>query len=389
MEDNTQGKEFIQRLLLGQMGLDELWNHLTANPFPRTVTLVANNACNLRCAHCYLQVKELTSSALTEREWKLFIDSIAQTDMELVCLSGKEVFLGNMGSGLLSYLREAKDREEASYRIGLITNGTLVHRHTDTISRAKPNYFDISIDGIESDHDAVRGKGAFALAFPNVEWAAKAFGEQFFVSLTVQKQNFTRLTEAVDFLHQHNVQNISCGIYRPLSYTAQNLALEEKDIDLVIDHLSELESISLQHPLSVLFEFDIINLQSLKAFLRSKWFSLDSIQQDINGEYYIAQVLKNGIRLEFRFATFPTGIWRSVRITPEGNYLASEDTIDTTLYAERVIGNVRDFDYNFTALQAHALASERFREIVTEYYNDILPDLIAACRRHHVVSVAA
>jgi sulfatase maturation enzyme AslB (radical SAM superfamily) len=380
---------FVKRLLSGDVEFAELVERLTVDSCPRNVTLVVNNSCNLRCGHCYLRVKELTTSALTESEWKLLIDSIASVDPELVCLSGKEVFLGNMGANLLAYLRSAKNKGASSYRIGLITNGTLVQQHTSTILQAEPSYFDISLDGLEADHDFVRGKGSFARAAPNVEWGAKTFGENFFVNLTVQRQNCNRLMEAIDCLHRRGVQNVSCGFYRPLSYTSQHLALSDQDVDLVFERLEKLEGIKLEHPLNVLLDLDIINLQALKAFLRSRWFSVDAIQEDTNGEYFIEHLLKNGIRLEFRLAPYPTGVWRSIRITPEGNYLAAEDTIDTTYYAERSIGNVRDFDYDFAALQAYGLASVRFREILSEYWDEVLPGLISVYAERDKVDLAA
>jgi len=380
---------FIENLLTGHVSVNDLHQQFAAESCPKSVTLVVNNSCNLSCGHCYLQVKELTASALTETEWKSLIDSVANIDPELVCLSGKEVFLGNRGARLLSYLREAKERTDASYRIGLITNGTLVHKHKESILQAQPNYFDISLDGIEADHDAVRGQGAFAQALPNVEWAAQTFDENFFVTLTVQKQNVDRLREAVQFLNQRGLQNIVCGFYLPLSYTTPHLALSDSDVDKVLDQLSDLGDVPLEGPLNILFDLDITNLQSLKAFLRSKWFSLEDVQQDSNGEYFIEHWLNNNLRLEFRFAPFPTGIWKSMRITPEGNYLAAEDTIDTTKYAERAIGNVRDFNYDFSALHAHALASDRFREIVQEYYDEVLPELQAAFCRNSPLETAA
>jgi len=381
---SSEWPEFIKRLLDGEVLFEELYERLLASTFPQNVTLVINNSCNLHCRHCYLQVKELTAPQLREEEWKLLIDSIASSGPELVCLSGKEIFLGDMGARLLSYLRETKDREGAPCRFGLITNGTYVQKFRTVIARAQPSYFDISLDGIEGDHEAIRGKGTFAQTLPNIEWGAKALGSRFFVNLTLQKQNYRRLVKAVEFLEQCGVQNISCGFYRPLPYTDSRLALTDDDVEFVLETLSDLESIALQHPLTVLLDLDVINLQPLKAFLGSRWFNFEDIRQDRNGECFVEHWLGNGVRLEARLAPYPTGVWRSVRITPEGNYLAAEDTINTLHYRERAIGNVRDFEYDFPRLHRHALDSQRFREILLDYYQSDLPVLIAACREGSV-----
>lgn len=379
---------FLSRLLSGAVSFEELKHRFSDSVFPDNVTLVINNSCNLNCGHCYLQVKRLTAPAMKEQEWKQLVDTISPTNPELFCLSGKEIFLGETGSRILSYMREVKDRENAGYRIGLITNGTLIHKHTEAIKRAAPSYFDISLDGIESDHDAVRGKGAFAMVLPNLKWAVETFGDQFFVTLTIQKQNFRRVKDAVAFLHGLGVKNVAIGFYLPLSYTSERLALTDEDVDYVFDQLSNLDEIRLNDRLNVCLDLDIINLQPLKAFLRSKWFALEQVQES-NGEHFVERELSNGVRLSIRFAPYPTGVWRSMRITAEGNYLAAEDTIDTTRYAERTIGNVREFGYDFPSLQKHALASRRFQEILSQYYEQTLPALVQTCANNLTVRRAA
>jgi hypothetical protein len=195
--------------------------------------------------------------------------------------------------------------------------------------------------------------------------------------------------KVVEFLEQCGVRNISCGFYRPLPYTDSRLALADDDVDFVLETLSDLESIALHHPLTVLLDLDVINLQPLKAFLRSRWFNFEDISQDRNGECFVEHRLRNGVRLEARLAPYPTGVWRSVRITPEGNYLAAEDTINTVYYRDRNIANVRDYDYDFPRLHRHALDSQRFRDILETYYETDLPYLIQAAQERTVSQVLA
>lgn len=367
---------FAARLLMGGVSFAEFSSRFGGQARPKSVTLVVNNACNLNCSHCYLQVEKLTAAALSEEEWHRVIDSIAAADPELVCLSGKEIFLGERGARLLSFLREARDRSDTASRVGLITNGTLVNRHRESILRARPSYFDISVDGIESDHDSVRGIGAFAKTIPNVDWAAEAFGPSFFVNLTIQKQNHERIVDAVRMLSEHGVQNVEIGFYKPLSYTDERLALSSEEIDAVFERILAVETLRPDRPLRLLFDFDISVLEPLEAFLRSRWFSLDDVSEDANGELFVEHRLQNGVLLEMRFAPYPVGISRSVRITPEGNYLAAEDTIDTTLYEARSLGNVRDFDFDFEKLHTHARRSVRFHELLRNFYDRILPRLV-------------
>jgi MoaA/NifB/PqqE/SkfB family radical SAM enzyme len=373
-------KDFIATLLAGDVTAEDLRRKFAASPHPKIVTLVINNTCNLRCAHCYLQVERLTAPALGEEEWRRLIDSVPEVKPALVCLSGKEVFAAAAGSRLLSYLSGGA-RGRGGYRLGVITNGTLVHRHKAAIECAAPSYFDISLDGVGDEHDDVRGDGVFARVLPNVEWAARTFSDRFFVNLTLQKRNWRRYVGAIDFLRGRGVKNVSCGFYRPLPYTSRDLALDDAEVAAVFEAVSEIGRLDAAGDFNVFFDLDVTNLQPLKAFLRSSWFSLDRLEDDDDGEHFIEHDFENGTRVRFRFSPYPTGGWRSLRITAEGNYLAAEDTLDTTHYAERAIGNVRDFGYDLAALHRHALDSPRFDELLESFCSDTLPELVAAFGR--------
>lgn len=372
-------QDFITTLLTGGVTAVDLKRKFAASLHPKIVTLVVNNTCNLRCAHCYLQVERLTAAPLGEEEWQRLIDSMPEVKPALVCLSGKEVFAAAAGSRLLSYLSDSV--RGRGCRLGVITNGTLVHRYRAAIERAAPSYFDISLDGVGDEHDRVRGDGVFARVLPNVEWAASTFSDRFFINLTLQKQNWRGYVETIDFLRGRGVKNISCGFYRPLPYTARDLTLDDTEVEAVFKAVAGVGRLDAASELNVFFDLDVTNLQPLKAFLRSPWFSLDLLEDDDDGEHFIEYNFENGARVRFRFSPYPTGVWRSLRITAEGNYLAAEDTVDTTHYAERAIGNVRDFGYDLSALHRHALNSPRFDELLTDFCSATLPELVAAFGR--------
>ena len=366
---------YTHDLMSGRIGTDELRNRLTHQQVPKTVTLVVNNFCNLACQHCYLQVEKLTADALSVDEWKKLTASILAAEPELICLSGKEVFLGRNGTALIEHITQLKRETNSSSRMGVITNGTLIEPHRDLIERADFSYFDISIDGAEARHDAVRGKGAFAQLRPNLEWASQTLGSRFFVSQTFQKHNFRHLRETIEMLDGFGVQNLGCGFYRPLSYTDQDLVLTDEDIASIFADLPKLASIPLDSPKVVLFELDVIHMPALLGFLGSDWFDRDSIVADRNGQLYVEHTLKNGLKLQFRFSLTPSLISDSSRITPEGNYLAADDTIDTSKYAEYSLGNARDHDFDFAGLHLAGTQSERIEQILQTYGEFTLPVL--------------
>ncbi len=378
---DTTWPAFVTRLLTGAVTFPEMYERLRAPASPRTVTLVVNNTCNLRCRHCYLQVPRLDGAPLDDAEWAQFADSLIGVGPELVCLSGKEVLLGTTGAALLRRVGEARAAGRTASRLGFITNGTLMHRHRKTLVDADPSYVDVSADGLPDDHDAVRGAGAFAALLPNLRWAVQTFGRRLFVNLTLQKRNAGAAVDAVAFLHRLGVPNVELGFYRPLPYTDGALALSPADVAGVFDQLGAVESIPDGRGLRVLMDLDVATPGPLAAFLGSRWFSFDAIRVDGNLEPFVEHRLRNGATLEVRFAPYPVGISRSVRITPEGHYLAAEDTLDTTGYAAHSLGNVRDADYDFVRLHAAARRSARLHQLCRTFHADVLPGLMAAARR--------
>lgn len=372
---------FVTRLLRGAVSFPELYERLRAPAYPRTVTLVVNNVCNLRCRHCYLQVPRLDAAPLDSDEWGRVLESLMQTDPELICLSGKEVLAESTGVSVLRRLAMLRDVDRPAHRLGLITNGTLLHRHREALIGAKPSYVDISVDGLPEAHDAVRGTGAFAAVLPNLQWAARTFGPRLFVDVTLQRDNVRRVIDTVAFLHRLEVSNVELGFYRPLPYTDGALALSLSDVAGVFDRLDELETIPDARHLKVLMDLDMVNPAPLAAFLGSRWFSFDGVRVDANLEPFVVHRLRNGVTLEIRFAPYPVGISRSVRITAEGHYLAAEDTLDTTGYGQHSLGTVRGADYDVARLHASARRSPRLHQLCHAFFIDVLPDLVAAATR--------
>ena len=182
---------FWQNLISGEQ-VDPLGRRLPTSS-PRTLTLVINNHCNLACRHCYLQVDKLADVELSLEEWGLVAKCMASAQKtDAVSVAGKEVFLGEKGISILETLSMAFHSVPSAPRLGLISNGTLAHRWLDRILSLDLDYFDISIDGDEPEHDANRGQGRLLPWPPTYLRSKKRFGDRLFANLTLQKQNLRR-----------------------------------------------------------------------------------------------------------------------------------------------------------------------------------------------------
>jgi MoaA/NifB/PqqE/SkfB family radical SAM enzyme len=361
--------------LLGLVSNEEIELCVRSTTDGRVVTMVINNACNLACKHCYLQVERLTGAELSSAERARVFRSAFDLNPSLICLSGKEIFLGKQGEEALKQLTQIKRELRSATRLGAITNGTLIHRHRDAILAADLDNLDISVDGVETDHDHNRGAGAFAAMRPNLEWVVRELGDRVFVNMTLQQRNFRSLIPAVDQFHKMGVRTVGCGFYSPQPYTDPTLRLNEDDYDDIFRILGGLSTLSPKHPLTVLVEVDILCLPAMLAFMRSDWFAPDAIKIDERADYYNEFVLDNGIRLQVRFSPFPQLIFKSGRVTAEGNYLTAEDTVNTRKYAQYSLGNARDYGCDLVALQRSAEQSQRIRDLFDDYFGRILPQL--------------
>lgn len=382
---NSKIQSLFEKLFVGSTSLESLSSALSSVNAPQNVTLVINNSCPLNCPHCYLQVDKHMGKYLSQVEWELLIQSILRQEPELLCFSGKEVF-SKLGPRLLVAARHLIRDWHLRTRLGVITNGILLNQFRPEIMQAKPDYFDISIDGVEIDNDAIRGFGSYSKALPNILWASAEFRERFFITLTVQKVNKNRLFDAIELYQSMGIQNVSLGFYRPLPYTSKTIALSQQEMQMVLEHLSTLNQLDTNQPLRVMADIDLTNMKLVNAFLHSSWFDLSRIKEDSNGELYIEDKFENGIVLQLRFMLLPAGIWRSVRITPEGLYLAAEDTIDASQYWNFSIGNVRDFHFDFSSIHQFALNSKRFNTIFSDYFYNILPQLVEQIRIKRVAA---
>lgn len=370
--------DFYRALLTGGVDFAALDRHVRACATPVNVSMVVNNACNLHCSHCYLQVPALADRALSGADWERIFVSALRSEITMLSLNGKEVFLGDKGPALLAKLTSLRRKISPKKRVGVITNGTLIVPHRELIEDADLTFLDISVDGLPEDHDAIRGLGAFDQVRPNLEWAARTLDTRFFVSLTAQKQNLPRFNEAVLHLNHLGVQNVGVSFFHPAVYNDAKLTLSDSDYVSLFNRLHALSSATLERPLTVFIEVDTLCPEALLAFLHSDWFSVDRIEMDRSRVPWIDYAFPNGFRMQFKFFPIPWAGYHSVRITPEGSVLAVDDIFNTRLYPLRTLATAREQGCDFPAMMQAAQQSPRTHQLLASYFDRLLPRLIEA-----------
>lgn len=363
----------------GELSLDDLRAIETTLPQRRNLAMVVNNECNLKCAHCFLQIPQLSRNRLTPPDWQRLLDSAVREDIGQYVVVGKEVFLGKVGPQVVSVLGSIR-QQRPCMRTGVVTNGTLLHHHFDRIQESKLSHMDISMEGAEADHDAIRGPGAFASVRENVKWAARALGERLFVTLTLQNRNLERLDEALLAFAGLGVKSVGISPYEPLPYTDASLALSDENLRSFFQNLEDLERLSLPHEMFIQVDACVVAPRVLAAFMESHWFDLDAMQMDGTGFLYLSHRFANGLTLSFRFLPWPLTLDFSTRISADGEIVAVADGYQARTYNINSLANVRDFDFDFGAAFRAASVHPRLALLDRKFETEQAPAIRSAYR---------
>lgn len=111
--------------------------------------------CNLKCNHCLLCAQGESQPDKEKRQYLEIISKIKQLGGQNIFFTGGEPFM------VTDFLEIAEYAKSLGMNLSVITNGTLF----DKVSVEKcSKLFDavgVSIDGLEIEHDLIRGKGLF------------------------------------------------------------------------------------------------------------------------------------------------------------------------------------------------------------------------------------
>jgi hypothetical protein len=356
----------------GGMRLDEVRDMELLLPQRRSLALVVNNACNLSCPHCYLQIPRLSGARLTVGEWRRVIDSAVQEGIEQFLIVGKEALFGQTGPQVLAMLGEIRALRPA-LRTGIITNGVLLHKHFELVERAKLNHMDVSMEGDAEDHDAIRGAGAFEAIRSSVKRAAGLLGEQLFATMTLQNRNVRRLDKALMAFAELGVRSVAIAPYKALPYTDASLELDEEDYRDFFGGLKRLGQLPLPHEVMVQVDACAACPDMLLHFMESGWFDLDAMVSTGTGSLYLNRKLRNGLILSFRFQPWPMAFDFHARVAADGAILCAADAYRVRAYPVNQLANVRDFDFDFGAASRAASLNPRLSVVDSEFESEIAP----------------
>ena len=160
MEPIEKWRKLISSDLTEDELLKELQQVYRANP-PYVAEIIMNSYCPNRCLHCiYPPDFHLYNRNMDLEEWKKAFEIIyEQLGLRRFVFDGR-----GLSQDCLEAVRFIRQNFE-EVKIGLITDGISARPFKEDLMTLPLDWIDISIDGLEQDHDAQRNrKGAFTKA---------------------------------------------------------------------------------------------------------------------------------------------------------------------------------------------------------------------------------
>lgn len=198
--------------------------------------------CNLKCVHCYSQSEDLDyQGELSTDEGKALIDDLAQFGSPVILFSGGEPLIRPDILELIEYAVEKGLRAVVS------TNGTLISRPlAENLHEIGLSYVGISLDGLESVHDAFRGvRGTFERVLRSIK-RCQDVGLKVGLRFTVNKRNYQDIPGVFDLVEERKIPRIC---FYHLVYSGRGADLVSEDlsheqtrevVDLIMDRTKRL-----------------------------------------------------------------------------------------------------------------------------------------------------
>jgi organic radical activating enzyme len=165
--------------------------------------------CNLRCRHCYVASRP-TPPILAEADYYRLALRLVSQGLTDVVIPGMEPLLRRE---LWAVLDAAKDARARS--VGITTNGTLLAQHARRLHESPLTVLNVSLDGPETIHDSIRGRGVFRSVERGMRTFRRESDKRLITNTTVHSENLDCL---VDIASLGLVLGVDYSAFHPFEF---------------------------------------------------------------------------------------------------------------------------------------------------------------------------
>jgi len=226
--------------------------------------------CNLTCQQCpfyAMQAEDLRFQQVLD-----ILERLYQRGNRLIVLEGGEPLLWKVGTYSIHDVVAAAKKK--FFSVGMTTNGTLpLDVAVDILW--------VSIDGLETTHNALRGAPIFTRIMDNIQ---RSHHPRLFAHITINSVNAAETPELIRFL-RHKVRGITVQFYYPYNHQDE-LFLDFDRREKLLEEIIQLKRTG----------FPVLNsFAALQALKRNTWRCDDRLIDNANPDGSITQgcYLKN------------------------------------------------------------------------------------------------
>lgn len=181
-------------------------------PSLRYLELQVTDRCNLICRHCYIGDSR-THNELSLKQIREVLTEFEQMQGLRVLITGGEPLMHSSFSEMNNMLPDFHLRKI------LLTNGLLLTK--SMISTINIDEVQISIDGLEEAHEALRGKGSFSAALAAVRCCRDA-GMEVSVSTMVHSKNLDDFDKMDRLFREEGIKDWTVDVPCPVGRLKEN-----------------------------------------------------------------------------------------------------------------------------------------------------------------------
>ncbi len=218
------------------------------------------DVCNSHCRHCYRDGARTSRSMDDTRrqavihEYEELLEWLRRHGpvQGLITITGGEPFLDPEFPSLLRRLHGKKER----FSFAVLSNGTLIDDGMIRLLQSfRPLFVQVSLDGMRSVHDGIRGEGAFDGAVQGIRRLVDA-GIRTLVSFTASRYNYRELPRLAAFAGKLGVAKMWTDRMVPLGHGGRSAhgILSPKE---VLEYCQLLRSARFRAGLRVFRKFDV------------------------------------------------------------------------------------------------------------------------------------
>lgn len=325
---------------------------------PTLGEIIFTSVCQFKCQHCFYHSDySRFNTCLSPEQWKRIIKNIYD-DLGIRTFIHCGRSMDDTGITVLKWMRQTFD----DIQIGLIDNGISLVPYLKELPAIQPDWIDISIDGMEKEHDLQRKQsGSFKKALSTISYLRqKGIAQKINILICLTSINKNSVINLIEFMNQKGFKNFfifpisTFEDYAPF----KELRVSDKDFVEFIQNLY-LSMSKFKDTWVELNMFDVEYMKDIKTFYPELWRRLKLEHEHLtykmhkgDNEFYINYypLSLHGIR---EFSVNSNGDVIFPQVVRKGR-LSDEDVVGNLLSenASEVMRRLRSFklDYHVNAL---------------------------------------